>query len=99
MKKMIYKVETDLGADGVLTQTYEGFKRFKFARNKAIPVVVAAVCTDDGTEMWTLDSRNVEAAVEELQRYYRSEHNLEVDVLVYKQASLFLHDELDPLED
>lgn len=78
-------------------QTYSGFKRFRFSAKKAIPRAIAVVSIDGGEDVWEIDTKDIAAAAEELQRYYRSEHNIETDVLIYDQSHLFLHDELDPL--
>lgn len=74
---MIYTVE-EHGADGIKTQTYEGFRRYvKDEEN------VAVVNGPDGVELWVVENDGL--AIEELKRYYRATYNYDADVVLYQK--------------
>ncbi len=75
---MIYTVE-EHGADGVKTQTYEGFKQYRGENAN----IIAAVAGPDGLSMWVIDEHK-ELAVGELKRYYRASYGVDVEVILFQ---------------
>lgn len=76
-------------------QTYEGFRMLSHDKAKAAEVI-AVVFMEGEVETWQLDAANVDLAVRELGRYYRSEfRGLNADVVVYRNPMLCLSDTAD----
>lgn len=75
-------------SDGKTKQSYEGFQR-AFALTEAFPVVLGIAVVEGESEPWFLDGENLQLAVEELGRYYRSEHGMEVRIAVYNRSTIF----------
>lgn len=80
--KMVYTVEVH-DAKGVRRQTYEGFRSAShcgICPERA--QFLGMVHVKDSVDLWWLEDRD--EAVEELQRYYRSEHGRPMTIRLFK---------------
>lgn len=76
---------------GKAKQTYEGFRRLSPKRCPANLIAVAFI--EGEVETWEIDETKETLGLEELQRFYRSEHEgLDVDIVIYRSPTLYLTD-------
>lgn len=70
----VYTVEVHDGGKKPKKQTFEGFRGAYLTSETDPDILVVAQPNSTEVELWSIDPDNFEFGMEELQRFYRSEH-------------------------